>query len=68
MNEAEEEAFNEMELMQARDSMAKMADRKADEFVIRRRDTLDTLSIHEAYKLGYEHAVLDAFKNGKVLF
>jgi hypothetical protein len=64
----EEEIFQEMELRQARESMVKMADKKADEFVIRGRDRLETLSLHEAYRLGYEHALLDAFKNGKVLF
>lgn len=63
----EEEIFQEMELRQAKESMVKMSDKKADAFVISRRDRLETLSLHEAYRLGYEHALLDAFKNGKVL-
>lgn len=64
----EEEIFQEMELRQAKESMIKMSDKKADEFVVRCRDRLETLSLHEAYRLGYEHALLDAFKDGKVLF
>ena len=61
----EEEAFHHMEMQQAEQALDKLSEAAADQFVMSKRDTLDIMTLHDAYKKGYKDALMDLMIRGK---
>jgi hypothetical protein len=67
MTDAEDQEFRDMEMKQAEERIAKLAELAADKFVDSHRHSLDILTLHQAYKRGYRDALVDLIIKGKEL-
>ena len=61
----EEEYFWEQEKKSLEDRINKMAEAAADQWIENARNSLDILTLHQAYKRGYRDAMTDVVFKGK---
>ena len=67
MTDAEDQEFRDMEMREAEERIAKLAEQQADRFVDSHRHSLDILTLHQAYKRGYRDALVDLIIKGREL-
>ena len=63
----EEEAFRHMEMQQVQEKLERLAEAAADQFVMSKRESLDIMTLHHAYRKGYQDALMDLIIKGKEL-